>query len=176
MKMLNFPELKQAHNWDCGATCLQAVFLYYGLDIAEEKIIEIAETNDDRGTLPSKMLEAIKHFGLKAESKNLSLKKIKQYIDKEIPVILLLQAWADEANVDWLKHFESGHYVVAIGYGEGNIYFEDPWSFARTFLPEQILLDRWHDVDFGGHKYINWGVAVTSSRGRKYPLPPKKMT
>jgi len=46
----------------------------------------------------------------------------------KIPVILLLQAWKDEDDsTPYAVDFDDGHYVVAIGYDQQYIYFEDPW-------------------------------------------------
>jgi len=40
MKILDFPELRQTFNYDCGAKALQSVLAYYGIDIREEEIIK----------------------------------------------------------------------------------------------------------------------------------------
>ncbi|MBU2236000.1 C39 family peptidase, partial [Patescibacteria group bacterium] len=85
---------------------------------------------------------------------------IKKFINKKIPVILLVQAWTNIKNVNWEKDWIDGHYVVAIGYDKNKIYFEDPSSISRTHLTYNELIKRWHDTDCDGKKYVNYGIAV----------------
>lgn len=175
MMISNFPELRQADNWDCGASSLQSLLLYYGLDLSEADIINIAGTNKDRGTTPAGMIKAVEHYKFNYKAGKLSLTELKKYLNKKVPVILLLQAWSDLDSVDWKDHWSDGHYVVEIGYLADNIYFEDPYSFSRTFLSEKELEERWHDVDYGGQRHINWGLAICAKKGSQYPLKPLKM-
>ena len=71
---------------------------------------------------------------------------------KKRPVILAIQAWADDpATIDWANTYEHGHYVVATGYDAKNIYFMDPYTRGTyTFIPRAQLEKRWHDVDDPG--------------------------
>jgi uncharacterized protein YvpB len=77
---------------------------------------------------------------------------------------LRLQAWSLENKTDWKTDWENGHYVIAIGYDDKKIYFEDPWCATRSFLKYQELIDRWHDVDTDGKKYVNLGIVIKSQR------------
>ena len=49
---------------------------------------------------------------------------------------------------------------MAIGYDQKKLYFEDPFSFKRTFLGYEELFQRWHDQDARGRKYFQLGIAV----------------
>lgn len=60
---------------------------------------------------------------------------------------------------EWKNDWTDGHYVVAIGYDRGKIYFEDPYAYERTFLSFRELNDRWHDVA-GGNIYNHFGIAL----------------
>jgi ABC-type bacteriocin/lantibiotic exporter with double-glycine peptidase domain len=95
MKKLKFPELRQAHDWDCGASAIQSVLAYYGIDVSEEVIIKLAKTNEE-GTSPAEMKVALKKYGLDAKDGKMTIGDIKKYLDKGIPVILLVQAWTDK--------------------------------------------------------------------------------
>ncbi len=90
----------------------------------------------------------------------MSLDDVKSYVKKEIPVILLLQAWFENKKTNWVNDWSDGHYVVAIGYLKDKIIFEDPSSFKRTYLKYNELEERWHDVDSDGHKYFHYGIAI----------------
>lgn len=167
MKTFNFPELKQVCEYDCGACALESVFMYYGVDVFEKDIIEIAGTVPKNGTSIKGILKAIKHFGFESELKELNIEDLKKYIDKKIPIILRLQAWSQHQNTDWIKDWKDGHYVVVIGYDNKNFYFEDPWTTDRTYLNFEELLERWHDIDVDDKKYLNCGIII-KGKTKKY--------
>ena len=151
--VINFPELRQIYNFDCGVTALQQVLIYYGIEKREDELIKMLDTKktsiEEHGTKMSKMVEIAKYFGLDAEIfKNTTIKKIKELIDKKNPVIILMQAWRDYSsdNLNWEKDYSDGHYVVAIGYNDTCLFFEDPSSVVRTYLTFEEFEKRWHDV------------------------------
>lgn len=160
MVLLDFPELRQTYNYDCGATALEAVLAYYGIEVREELILKCAKTTKKYGTSIDGMVNTIKKYGLNCQSEIMTIENLKGCISKKIPVILLLQAWTDKKHINWLSDNSDEHYVVAIGYDKNNIYFEDPYSFRRTFLPYGELQNRWHDIDENEKRYINHGIAV----------------
>ena len=91
---------------------------------------------------------------------NMSLEDLKKMIDDRKPVIVLIQAWP-ETPVQWSESWNEGHYAVALGYDERNIYFMDPSTLGHyTFIPIPEFLDRWHDMDDRG-KLIHFGMVVT---------------
>lgn len=158
MKILEFPELRQTFEYDCGAQALQSVFVYYGIELREELIIKEAKTTE-KGTSVENLLKAIENNGLKYDSKEMNIDDVKEYIDKNIPVILLIQAWTKEEKVNWQENWKDGHYVVAIGYDHEKIYFEDPYAFRRTSLSFKEIEERWHDI-IEGNRYYHHGIAI----------------
>lgn len=154
-----FPNLRQAYDYDCGANALQSVLAYYGIDTREDKILHIAKTTGD-GTNPGNLALAIEHYGLQHEALEMTVADVKEFIKRGIPVIVLLQAWTKTPDTDWKNDWKDGHYVVAIGYDDEKVIFEDPSSFHRTYLSNEALEERWHDVDENGNKYVHWGIAV----------------
>lgn len=174
MKTLKFPELRQVYHWDCGANAIQSVLVYYGFDIREDVIMELANTNK-RGT-PIKGINIVaKKYNLSIKSGKMTIDDVKKYIDKKTPVILLVQAWTKTKNVNWENDWVNGHYVVAIGYDSKKIYFEDPSACSRTYLSYDELQKRWHDIDDNGKKYINWGVAIFGKKAKYDLSKPKHM-
>ncbi len=159
MKILNFPEFRQTYNYDCGANAIQTVLAYYGFDVSENKIMEMAGTTK-KGTSASGIKKVIKKYRLKYESGTMNLSKLRDYIDKKIPVIIPLQAWTEDKNAKYKNDWIDGHYAVAIGYDQKRIYFEDPSSVLRTYLTLEELKRRWHDKGADGKKYFNYGIAV----------------
>ncbi|MBI4114869.1 MAG: C39 family peptidase [Candidatus Niyogibacteria bacterium] len=171
MKIITFPQLRQTYSYDCGAKALQAVLVYYGIEIREDYIIEHAKTSKT-GTPIRGIINVAQKYGLKTDSREMTLKDIQDFIKKKIPVILVLQAWTEQKNVDWEKDWIDGHYVVAIGYTKDKILFEDPSSFERTFLKYNELEKRWHDADTNGKKYFHYGIAIF---GRPHTFKSKKI-
>ena len=176
MIIKKFPNLLQTHDYDCGPTALQSILAYYGINEDLEKIIELSGTKSDgspseKGTYIEELKNTAEKYGLKTELKAMTMKDIEKYLNKKIPVIMLIQAWGEVKTSDWENLWSDGHYVVAIGYDRKKIYFEDPESVFRTYLYREELGKRWHDIR-GEKKYINYGLAVY---GKKPAYNPKRV-
>lgn len=158
MKTLDFPKLRQTYDYDCGAKALQSILVYYGIEISEHILIEHAKTNEEVGTLSKDILAVLKRYHLHYDQKPMNIEDLKDYIHRNIPVIILLQAWSDDP-VDYKTNNEHGHWVIAIGYDKEKIIFEDPLSFRHTWLTFDELNERWHSEE--GNKILkNYGIAV----------------
>ncbi len=170
MKIITpFPEFRQTFNYDCGAQTLHAVLVYYGINTREDEVMKKAHTTT-AGTSVVGMKKAARSFGLKVISGEMEIEEIKKYIDKSIPVIINLQAWTEDHQVDWEKDWHDGHWAVAIGYDKEKLYFEDPSTNARDYLTYNELEKRWHGAD-GNKKYMSYGIVVY---GKKKPYHPDK--
>lgn len=167
VKILTFPLLRQCYHYDCGASAMESVLSYYGIDICEGDMIKIAKTTK-RGT-PIKSFEIVaKKFNLKFKSsENMDIEILKKNINNKYPTIIALQAWvgreikgkwAAKKIKEWGRVWNQGHYAAAIGYDSKRIYFEDPSATIRTYLTFDELKKRWHDRDGKGHKLFNWGI------------------
>lgn len=161
MFILPFPAFRQTYDYDCGATVVQGVLAYYGIDMRADKIMKEARTTQRDGTETTAMKAVLSPHGLKMTSKRMTVAEVKQYLDKKIPVILLLQAWTDKKDIEWKDDWEDGHYVVAIGYDKTRLYFADPSSIFRTYLTYEELKERWHGKgDSGEQRRHSYGLAV----------------
>ena len=158
MKILDFPSLRQIYDHDCGANALQGILAYYGIELNEETVMKYAKTNKKDGTSSTNICRTLKKFKLKYKAKSMDINEVKDFIDKKVPVLIVLQAWKEKNN-DYENEYKHGHWVVAIGYDKNRIIFEDPGSFNRTFLKKRELIIRWHDK-INGQKFINHGIAV----------------
>jgi len=159
MKLLELPGLRQTFNFDCGAIALESVLVYYGIEVREDILMKSVGTTKKGTPIPG-ILKTAKKYGLKSVSRSMDILEIKKYLDKKIPIILLLQAWTNKNRVDWKNDWADGHYAVAIGYDKNKIYFDDPSSFKLAYLTYKELVERWHDVDIKGKKYFNHGIAL----------------
>jgi predicted double-glycine peptidase len=149
MVMIDLPTGRQTFDFDCGAKALQLVMAYYGMDIREDELIK--ELEIDRYGVPVKnMISVAEKKGFQVLAKcGFPLEAVKQYVDENQPVIVLVQAWAERYMTldDWKEDNDDGHYVIVIGHHGYIIVFEDPASFRRTWMTEEEFIVRWHDVD-----------------------------
>jgi uncharacterized protein len=161
MQILNFPKLRQTFGHDCGSTAAQSVLAFYGIDVRGDKIMKMAKTTTKFGTPVKGILKVLRKYDLKCTAEHMNISQVKKFLDKQIPVIILIQAWSIKKDVDWENNWDDGHFVVAIGYSKNKIYFEDPSSIKRTYLTFNELKKRWHDIDSTtGKIYFNLGIAV----------------
>jgi predicted double-glycine peptidase len=140
---------RQTFDFDCGAKALQVIMAYYGIDIREDELIKELECDSD-GTPVKNMIAVAQKRGFQVVAQcGFPLEEVKQYVDKNHPVIVLVQAWAERYMTleDWREDNDDGHYVIVIGYHGYAIVFEDPSSFRRTWMTEEEFVARWHDVD-----------------------------
>ncbi len=144
---------------------------YYGTNLSSGRIMKLVKSNR-AGTKIENILRVLRRHGLKAEAKVMTLKELKWYMNKGIPVILLLQAWPSRTGIDWHSEWRYSHYVVAIGYDSNNIYFADPYAIHRDFLTFNELIKRWHGLNPGGRRNIDLGIAVY---GKKPHFEPYKI-
>jgi ABC-type bacteriocin/lantibiotic exporter with double-glycine peptidase domain len=159
MKKPPFPQMRQSFDYDCGAKALQTVLIYYGIESREDKIMKYAGTSK-KGTAIPGLIRTAKKYGLKTDSRPMTIQDLETYIAKKIPVIIALQAWTTKKNVNWEKNWSDGHYVVAIGYTNDKIIFADPASQYPTYLKNHELEARWHDIGIDGKKYLHHGLAI----------------
>ena len=91
------------------------VLEYFGTKKSETELGKLSAAHRYNGTTARNLVLAGKKLGYKGFYKDFSsLKDIKKYLDKKIPVI-----------VDWFSH-DDGHYSVVVGMDEKFIYLRDP--------------------------------------------------
>jgi ABC-type bacteriocin/lantibiotic exporter with double-glycine peptidase domain len=171
MRMIDFPESRQIGNYDCGANALLSVLSYHGIDVDESTIIKIAHTTKRSGTSINGIKKVLKKFKLKYKDGKIDIETLKKYVKKKIPVIIPLQAWETKKVKNWNCEWDSGHYVIPIGYDKKKIYFEDPVCITRAYLTFKELEERWHDKDDKTKKrLVHFGIAVFGKHPTKKPV------
>jgi uncharacterized protein len=149
------PDVQQPDDYSCGVASLMAILAYYGmppddLGVLKKKLC----TTKKNGTDYRHIVKYAKDHGLEAEARpNLSLAELLGLLAAHKPVICSIQAYdedhpAGERPKIYKDKDENGHYVVAIGYDEQNIFFMDPsLTGRRGYLPKSEFVDRWHDEE-----------------------------
>ncbi len=144
--LIQVPMTRQATEYTCGASALQSLLGFYGEDINEGDLAKLLKTDDKEGTDYNEIVALAKSKGYQVKVfKNMSLSDLKKQLDKKMPVLCLIQAWATK-KVDYATDWEDGHYVVAIGYDKNRIIFMDPSTLGNyTYIKTKDFLKRWHD-------------------------------
>lgn len=163
-KFIQVPLTYQATSFSCGAAALQSVLYYYGLAIRERKMAEKLRTNSEIGTEYKNIIKIAQSFDFTAKAIfNTSLNELEKFIEGDIPVIVLIQAWADK-NFSYENHWGDEHYVVAIGYDMDNFYFMDPYILGNyTYMPRGDFLLRWHGRE---EETVLEQLAIIITRGK----------
>jgi sialate O-acetylesterase len=172
---VHVPGVQQHDNYSCGAAALMAVCSSFGVGPEElEDYKKKLGTNEENGTNVYEMLNMARELGLTAEIRhNMKLDEMRKCLDEGAPVVCSIQAYGDP---DSYYRDDNGHYVVAVGYDEGNFYFEDPVLPGRDgFLPAKEFDRRWHDDEGTTEKpdpHAHLGLIVRRKQGE--PLVPSR--
>jgi len=178
---IDVPFYYQVKNYYCGPAALQMVFDYYGENISQYEIAEVARTipyvtytdelrraahfSNLSTSMGSELLENItgytaRKLGYAAfEADGMSLDDLKSLIDQDFPIILLMR---------WMPEEPYGHYRVAIGYNETHIFMHDPWntSWGGSFGGPQIamnytfFLQMWEYSGYWGLFVSPWTISI----------------
>ena len=157
MKIIPYPETRQVFNFDCGANALVSVLVFAGIEEREDRVALLAGTTKS-GTGTIGVLRVLDYYGLPHNAGRMNINDLRGGIDRGFPTLLTLQAYR-ESSRPYRKLWDDGHWVVAIGYDDRRILFEDPSAFHRTWLADVELSERWHDVD-RGRRIWQWGCTV----------------
>jgi predicted double-glycine peptidase len=146
---IDFPSGRQTFDFDCGAKALQLVMTYYGMDVSEGELWKQLEVSS-QGTPLKNMITVAEKYGFNVSARcGFTLKEIREYVDRGVPVIVLVQAWVRKPMTleEWREDYDDGHYAIVIGHYNTIIVFEDPASYRKTWMTDKEFMARWHDRD-----------------------------
>jgi hypothetical protein len=152
IKRLGFKnDYRQLHEGSCGPNLMREIILYKkGLDIPESDLIDICNCSKENGTSVQEMLNLADHFNLKYYLKyDSSISDLIYSINKENPILILIQEGQNNKSKDWSKVWEKGHYVGVNGFDEQKqkISYYDP-LYGKIKTIDYVNLNlRWHDKD-----------------------------
>jgi len=172
---ISVPFHYQINNYYCGPATLEMIFDYYGEDISQTEIADVARTfpyitgrdelrraahfSNLSTSLGDEMLGNITGYSARKigyaafEQWGLAIDNLKTLINMGDPTIVLM--W-------WTPSKDYGHYRVVIGYNETHITMHDPWNkdaWGGTYggpnltMIYSAFLDLW---EYSG----NWGLFV----------------
>lgn len=174
---IEVPFYYQIKNYYCGPAALQMVFDFYGENISQFEIADVARTvpyvtytdemrraghfSNLSTSMGNELSENITGYTLRKlgyaafEQWSMTIEDLKSLIDRGFPIILLMQ---------WIPNVpEYGHYRVAVGYNETHVFLHDPWNTAWGYteyggpniaMNYTLFLEMW---DYSGR----WGLFVS---------------
>lgn len=121
--LIEIPKLRQSEEYSCGATVIQMILSYYGLDIKESKLIDELDVKHGSGVKLSKIQNLMDKFGFKTDKKLINFNQLKSLINRKIPQIIAIEKIKG-------KH----HFVIPVGYYDDGIIFADPSKYTNSYL------------------------------------------
>ena len=174
----NVPWHQQLNGLSCGAASLEIVYDYWGPDVNQKEVMNVARTSST-GTWTPDIVRAghfsylsdaqgnffpavgpwggyeERHLGYSAFSHTSSefwIDELKALVANDIPVIVLMKYYPWGGG---------GHYRVIIGYDDDQqlVYFSDPWGRDLNHLTGWTGVISWSYSDFQmGWDYSEYGV------------------
>ena len=173
---IEVPYHQQATSYWCGPACLQMLFDYYGPNIPQGDIAEVAASDPSYGTYTGDLIRAA-HFSCTSTDPEGQLRgynqrrlgypayshhwtgtyteictSLKSLIADGTPLLIL--TWYDENHV-------TGHYRLLVGYNDTSSTFllHDPWYSGQYHGPNQpidqqlLITDLWS-------RYNRWAMTI----------------
>jgi uncharacterized protein len=169
-------QTRQATEYSCGASALQAVMSYWGKDVDEEELMRLLGTTPEEGTYPEEIVRVARSQGFEAELKdNLTLEEVERATAQGEPVIVLGQVWRSKkpGDASMTGEWDSGHWFIVLSVDKDYVYFEDPYvHMGKGFVPRAIFEDTWHNVmggDLSKPKQIHMGIFIRGDKRRASP-------
>ena len=176
--MIALPNIRQTTDYTCGAASLLSVLNYYGLyEDSEMDLAEELNSDEEWGTEPINIIKVAQRYGLTThEFKNMTFRKLEEFVKGGIPVLVAYQAWSEEEG-GWEDCWLDGHYSVVVDVDAENVYFEDPSLGAGEvgYIPREEFLSRWHDVDRDGNELKQYGLALLYPEHPFYGAPMRRV-
>lgn len=194
---INVPFHYQDIDYYCGPACLEMVFDYYGENISQFEIADVARTIGEPvySTYTDEMVRAahfsnistsqgeeipdgnitgysLRKLGYAAfENHGMSLTQLKGYIDEDKPLILLMF---------YRIGGPYGHFRVVTGYNETHIFVHDPWNNvtwggryggANIVFNYTAFLDLWSYYGYWALCTLPWTITVSAPNYIKAQAP-----
>ncbi len=174
--LIKVPLARQGKNYTCGVASLQSILHYYGDEWRQDNLERELASDTTNGTNYRNIVSFSKNLAYNVTVyKDLSLDSLKFLVSKGFPMLLVIQAWAD-LPVDYKNEWESGHYVVCIGFDQQKMYFMDPSTLGNyTYIETNEFLDRWHDKDQEGNVLNNFAILIEKGNKKYNPENILKM-
>ena len=169
--LLNVPYHAQINDYDCGPAALEEVFNYYGPDVPQYQIMDVARTTSSEGTYDIDLIRAAQFSNLSSTTESqaeelhpfsgypsrslgyaaldcygMSIEELKAVLAAGYPVIVL---------TTW-------HFRVAVGYTSQYIIFQDPYYGSMYEMTYAAFSADWDYSDHWGLLVCPWQVEISN--------------
>ena len=145
--MLKVPYFRQKRDYSCGPASLRMILSYFGLEVGEEKLIELCGTNR-LGTSRFQIVEAATKLKFRADTfAELTMEQICDILEANLPIIALIDAGRIYGGISGI-----GHFVVIVGRMESKVVYHDPVMGQNLVTEEEIFFQAWQEFKFRGVK------------------------
>lgn len=118
---LNIPNFRQENETHCGVACVRMVLSFYGFEVSEFELAEACETGW-LGNTCGELVQGVVKYGFEAEElENISRDYLFSLIEKNSPLIVLLDPAVLYGGIEGF-----GHFVVVTGCEGNTIWYNDP--------------------------------------------------
>jgi len=142
--VIDVPFYYQVKGYYCGPAALQMIFDFYGENISQFEIADVARTvgeplyatytdemrraahfSNSSTSMGNELSENITGYTLRKlgyaafEQGAMTIENLTSLIDMGYPIILLMR---------WMPDEPYGHYRVTVGYNESHVFLHDPWN------------------------------------------------
>lgn len=157
-ELLDVPDYRQPDAWSCGDSAVHSVCEFFGVGPAgHADYVQALGTTPADGTSVGSIINFLLSQGLVVTAGGeLDVEDLARFFASGQPVICPVQMYGTPAEE---RARRSGHYVVVIGTGLGQVFLQDPSAGRRLMDEEQFLAD-WRDKGADGKDYIQFGIAV----------------
>ncbi len=160
---MHVPYFSQETLYSCGVASTRMVLDYYDIKKSESEVSKFIK-NSPHGTDFSNIKIYVESLGLKCEilkidHQDKGLKKLMQYLQSDIPVIVTVNRYAYDKKTPRIKeqvHWESDdysyHIVVVTRIDKNLVYFNDPHKeIGMIYIPLETFLNAWYNKDYPGY-------------------------
>ena len=136
-EFIDIPNLRQSTGYSCGASALQMLLSYYGVNTREKDLMKELDTNHEKGTDTDDIVKVSNEkFKLNAKRHDdASIKSLLNHIKNKIPTILLIKS-EDKGD----------HFVLPTGTYDDGILIRDPAEIQNSYIPFQTLENNWKGI------------------------------
>ena len=165
------PDIAHLMDSSSGLSALLVVCRYFGVGPEDEQDYLRDLSLDTPWPDPGRLVDAAQGYGLHVDPRcPMSDADLVAFLDAGKPVVVLLQAWGEEGDetprAGYQDIWDDGHWLVAIGYDQDGVYFEDPsLQGIRGYLSFVELGERWHAWGRNQQRVCRFGAAVWKTPG-----------
>lgn len=171
MDELAIPFVRQSTGWSCGPASLAAVMRYYGhTRIGERTMIRRSGCTPEGATVRGLCDAAISYGVTPWGWQGVSYETFTRISELGNPMIAAIQAWhvGGEPEGGYGDIWLDGHFVVVTHADAAGVTCMDPsLPRARGYLAREEWLERWHDVDVGDKRLVQFLIVFPAAVVRR---------